>query len=184
MSDGGLDPLPIPATIGDTLVISTYRDGIVLELYARAVPERKPPIIVRTDPPRGKTRVPLNSVIVVVFSEPVDDGTVTPTSVRLLRGTQRAGQSRTRSGRPERRDRAADDSRAVFDTHAHRVARGGRLEWRELETQYTSIFTTVDNEVTTTELPPWSGTIALLSNGEAAEDGSGSGHGTCMYCLI
>jgi hypothetical protein len=88
MSDGGLDPLPIPATIGDTLVISTYRDGIILELYARAVPERKPPIIVRTNPPRGKTRVPLNSVVVVVFSEPVDDGTVTPTSVRLLRGTQ------------------------------------------------------------------------------------------------
>jgi hypothetical protein len=88
MIDGGLDPIPIPASIGDTLVITTYRDGIILELFARAVPERIPPIVVRTDPPRGKTRVPLNSFIVIVFSEPVDGGTVTPTSVRLRRGTE------------------------------------------------------------------------------------------------
>jgi len=88
MSNGGLDPLPIPATIGDTLFVATYRGGIILELYAREVPERKPPIIVRTDPPRGKTRVPLNSVIIVVFSEPVDGGTLTPTTTRL----ERAGQ--------------------------------------------------------------------------------------------
>ena len=88
MTDGGLDPLPVPASIGDTLEIATYRDGLVLELFAREVPERKPPIIVRTDPPRGKTRVPLNSVIIVVFSEPVDGGTVTPASTRLERGGQ------------------------------------------------------------------------------------------------
>lgn len=88
MTGGGLDPIAIPASIGDTLVITTFRKGIIFELTAREVPERKPPIIVRSDPPRGKTRVPLNSVIVIVFSEPLDGGTVTPSSVRLLRGTE------------------------------------------------------------------------------------------------
>ncbi|MCL7978255.1 MAG: Ig-like domain-containing protein, partial [marine benthic group bacterium] len=88
MMDGGLDPLPIPASVGDTLVITTYRQTMVFELVEREVPDRKPPIIVRTDPPRGKTRVPLNSVIVIVFSEPVDGATVTPTTVRLLRDGQ------------------------------------------------------------------------------------------------
>ncbi len=91
MIDGGLDPIAIPAAIGDTLLISTFRDGAVSDLRARTVPERKPPIIVRSDPPRGKTRVPLNSVIVIVFSEPLDGGTLTPASVRLLRGIQHVG---------------------------------------------------------------------------------------------
>jgi hypothetical protein len=83
--DGGLDPVPVPASIGDTLVITTYRQGIIFERVEREVPERNPPVIVRTDPPRGKTRVPLNSFVVLVFSEPVDGATVTPSTVRLLR---------------------------------------------------------------------------------------------------
>ncbi len=88
MVDGGLDPIPVPASIGDTLVITTYRQGIIFESVEREVPERNPPVIVRTDPPRGKTRVPLNSRIRIVFSEPVDGATTTPTSVRLLRNGQ------------------------------------------------------------------------------------------------
>ena len=90
MVDGGLDPLPIPASVGDTLVITTFRQTMIFERVEREVPDREPPIIVRTDPPRGKTRVPLNSVIVIVFSEPVDGTTVTPTTVRLLRDGQPA----------------------------------------------------------------------------------------------
>ncbi len=90
MVNGGLDPLPIPASVGDTLVITTYRQALIFERVEREVPDREPPIIVRTDPPRGKTRVPLNSVVVIVFSEPVDGTTVTPTSVRLVRDGQPA----------------------------------------------------------------------------------------------
>jgi Tol biopolymer transport system component len=85
IQDGGLDPVPVPASIGDTLVIVTYRQGLIFSSEEREVPERNPPVIVRTDPPRGKTRVPLNSFVVVVFSEPVDGTTVTTSTVRLLR---------------------------------------------------------------------------------------------------
>jgi Tol biopolymer transport system component len=88
MVDGGLDPIPIPASVGEFLQISTFRDGLVFERFEREVPNAILPIIVRTNPPRGKTRVPLNWRILVVFSEPVDGATVTPTSVRLLRSGQ------------------------------------------------------------------------------------------------
>jgi Tol biopolymer transport system component len=88
MVDGGLDPIPVPASIGDTLVITTYRQGLIFTQIVREVPDGIPPVIVRTNPPRGKTRVPLNWQILVVFSEPVDGATVTPTSVKLLRSGQ------------------------------------------------------------------------------------------------
>ena len=88
MMEGGLDPLAVPASIGDTLVITTYRQGIIFERVEREVPERNPPVVVRTDPPRGKTRVPLNSRILIVFSEPVEGTTIAPMSVRLERSGQ------------------------------------------------------------------------------------------------
>ena len=90
MVDGGLDPVPIPASIGDTLVITTYRQAIIFERVEREVPDGQPPVVVRTDPPRGKTRVPLNSRIFIVFSEPLQGSSATPSSIRLLRNGQPA----------------------------------------------------------------------------------------------
>ena len=46
-----------------------------------------PPVVVRTDPVPQKVDVPLNAVMTVVFSEPIDATTLTPTSVQLLRDT-------------------------------------------------------------------------------------------------
>ncbi len=43
--------------------------------------------MVRTNPHRGKTDVAVNASIVIVFSEPVADRSLTSSSVRLLRGT-------------------------------------------------------------------------------------------------
>ncbi len=99
MVDGGLDPVPVPASIGDTLVITTYRQGIIFERVEREVPERNPPVIVRTDPPRGKTRVPLNSIVRIVFSEPVDGNSTTP-SLRASAAERAAGAGDDRTGRP------------------------------------------------------------------------------------
>jgi hypothetical protein len=44
-------------------------------------------VLVRTEPPHRKRDVPLNASLLVVFSEPVDPGTVTTEVVRLFRGT-------------------------------------------------------------------------------------------------
>ena len=88
MVNGGLDPISVPASVGDTLVITTYRQAIILESVEREIPERNSPVIVRTDPPRGKTRVPLNSRILIVFSEPIAIGSATTDNLHLLRDGQ------------------------------------------------------------------------------------------------
>src|SRR5207247_813654 len=46
-----------------------------------------PPIVIRTQPPKKRTDVPLNGALLVYFSEPVDGATVTPASIQLLQGT-------------------------------------------------------------------------------------------------
>ena len=83
---GGFDPLPMAARAGDVLEL-TVVDGANASVYTAnlVVPRRKPPHVVRTVPQIGKTDVPLNAHLVVVFSEPVDGATITLASIRLLR---------------------------------------------------------------------------------------------------
>ena len=83
--EGGLDPVGIPAEVGDLLEISILAGQTLLARKFYPVPERKPPVVVRTQPPEGKSKVPLNLSIVVVFSEPIDGGSVTAESFELLR---------------------------------------------------------------------------------------------------
>jgi len=71
--------------VGDVLEISILAGPTLLARMFRPVPESKSPVVVRTQPPDGKTKVPLNLSIVVVFSEPIDGGSVTTESFRLLR---------------------------------------------------------------------------------------------------
>jgi Big-like domain-containing protein/Regulator of Chromosome Condensation (RCC1) repeat protein len=86
--DGGFDPVPLAAAVADSIdvVVTDAQGDTVLQAHL-AVGARRPPVVVRTDPPRKKTDVPLNSAIVIVFSEPVAEGTLTSSSVRLFRGT-------------------------------------------------------------------------------------------------
>ncbi len=87
MLDGGFDPVPVGAQVGDSIAVAvTDAAGGIIQSFGLSVGARRPPIVVRTDPPRRKTDVPLNAAIVVVFSEPVAGGTLTPSTVRLLRG--------------------------------------------------------------------------------------------------
>jgi len=88
---GGFDPVPVAAQAGDSIrvVVTDAGDGTVFDQRV-VVAAARPPIVVRTDPPRKKTDVPLNVSIVIVFSEPVDGSTLTTTSVRLLRGGSQA----------------------------------------------------------------------------------------------
>lgn len=86
MSDGGFDPVAVAAVPGDALEIVVQVSGAGVPVrFALDVPERRAPLVVRTDPPPQKVDVPLNVPVVVVFSEPVDAGTVTAASVRVER---------------------------------------------------------------------------------------------------
>jgi hypothetical protein len=85
MLDGGLDPIGIPAEVGDELEITVFDGPTPLFTVAWVVPVRLPPIIVRTDPPDGKTKVPLNASVMVVFSEPMDPDSLMREHIRVLR---------------------------------------------------------------------------------------------------
>lgn len=85
--DGGFDPIPIAANVGDSIEVSVQdaalRPAGILGVRVRAA---RPPIVVRTEPPRRKTDVPLNAPLIIVLSEPAAGNTVTTGSVQLFRG--------------------------------------------------------------------------------------------------
>jgi alpha-tubulin suppressor-like RCC1 family protein len=89
--DGGFDPIPVLASIGDKLeLIVRNADGTVAS-REMTVPPHRPPMVVRTDPPAGRTDVALNSRPRVIFSEPIDAQTLTTRSVQLLQGSSSVG---------------------------------------------------------------------------------------------
>lgn len=82
--DGGFDPVSIPAQAGDPLEIGLIDGtGSEVQTHAVRVPVARRPTVVRTIPPRGKKAVPLNSVIMIVFSEPVDSSVLSSSAIRL-----------------------------------------------------------------------------------------------------
>jgi hypothetical protein len=88
LTDGGLDPVAVVASAGDTIAV-TVVDNAGRPLLMRAtVPLRRPPIVIRTRPARGKTDVPLNARIVALFSEPMDRGSLTPDQISVMQGEQ------------------------------------------------------------------------------------------------
>lgn len=86
MVAGGFDPVAIPANAGDTLVVDITRNGGDSLHALHVVRGARPPVVVRTDPPPKKVDVPLNAVIVIVFSAPIDSATLNAGSVQLWRG--------------------------------------------------------------------------------------------------
>lgn len=90
---GALDPVAVPAEVDDTIqVMASYLNGSVAFMRMR-VPARRPPRIIRTSPTKGRTDVALNATVVVVFSEPIDEQTITTETVRLSCGGTPASAS-------------------------------------------------------------------------------------------
>ena len=83
--NGGFDPVAIQAGAGDSLVITAYDPTGPKSTSEAVVPVRRPPAVVRTNPPKGRTDVALNARVAVIFSEPVDFNTVNTTTISLLR---------------------------------------------------------------------------------------------------
>lgn len=82
MIDGGFDPVTLPALEGDTISIAVHSLNGPLSYRITAGPKSRP-VVVRTSPPRHKRDVPLNSIVVIVFSQPLDPATIDGSSVRL-----------------------------------------------------------------------------------------------------
>lgn len=88
MVDGGFDPVPLPAVAGDTLAIVVQTiGGTGPSSFLTLVSVTMRPTVVRTSPPSHKRDVPLNAVVVIVFSAPIDEATLTGASVQLHQGT-------------------------------------------------------------------------------------------------
>jgi alpha-tubulin suppressor-like RCC1 family protein len=88
MLDGGFDPVPVRAEPGDSIhVVVRNAEGSAIAAFGMIAAASRPPIVTRTNPPRKKRDVPLNSTIVLVFSEPIAANTANGSTVRLLRGT-------------------------------------------------------------------------------------------------
>jgi alpha-tubulin suppressor-like RCC1 family protein len=84
--DGGFDPIGVAATAGDDIELRiTSVDGAIT-VYRTMVPKRSPPRVVRTSPPKGMVDVPLNTRVLVVFTEPIAPATLTTATIRLLQG--------------------------------------------------------------------------------------------------
>ena len=93
---GGFDPVAIAAQVGDVLAFHGVGGAVVTP--RPKVPPRRPPMIVRTDPPLERRDVPLNATLRVVFSEPIDPGSLSSTAITLTQlGTPVPGTVRLHS---------------------------------------------------------------------------------------
>jgi hypothetical protein len=86
MLDGGFDPVQLMAHSGDELQVEIEMADGTVRYYRAPVPARTPPGVVRVAPPPRKRDVPLNSLISVVFTEPVAPGSVTSETFMLQHG--------------------------------------------------------------------------------------------------
>ncbi len=85
--NGGFDPVAVAASLGDTLAVDITR-GYGQPIHTiQLVRAGRPPVVVRTSPPRKQPDVPLNALMVIVFSVPMDSAALLPDSVRLYHGT-------------------------------------------------------------------------------------------------
>jgi hypothetical protein len=86
--NGGFDPVPVTASVGDAIDVTVTDAGGATVLQARvAVTGDRPPVIVRTEPPARKRDVPLNASMVIVFSEPIDPATLTSSTIQVVKNT-------------------------------------------------------------------------------------------------
>lgn len=141
--DGGADPVPIAAAVGDTLeLVATDSGGIGLRLLL-SVPARRPPKVVRTRPPNGGRGVPLNLSIGAVFSEPIQAASATTETVILTAGGERVPGSVVTSADGLSVDYVLNQPLVPNGDYALRLTRGLRdLAGDPLEEEVEARFTT------------------------------------------
>ena len=93
VQDGGFDPLPIAGELGDLISLSVVDSG-GKATERQATVKQRPVRVVRTSPRPGKTDVPLNVRIGVVFSAPVDSASAVAGVGLWQGGSQVGGETR------------------------------------------------------------------------------------------
>jgi alpha-tubulin suppressor-like RCC1 family protein len=82
--DGGFDPVAVPGSPGAELELVVRSVDGSTTVFRTMVPTRKRPRVVRTRPSKDATDVGLSTTVLVVFSEPIDDKTITLETITLL----------------------------------------------------------------------------------------------------
>jgi hypothetical protein len=93
LADGGLDPVALPASVGDTIAFTIHgSSGGSPTSVGLVVPAGLRPSVVRTYPPARRDQ-PMLSIVRVIFSEPMNPVTITGATVQiLLNGSPLSGQ--------------------------------------------------------------------------------------------
>jgi len=93
MSNGGFDPVPVVAPPSDSVQVAVFAGGGEIGPVRAFVPLSRPPSVVRTSPAKGRTDVAMNQMITIVFSQPINVATVTPTSIHLTQNGTAVAES-------------------------------------------------------------------------------------------
>ena len=86
--DGGFDPVRLGARAADTVLVTFLLPGGGTRLTWKVVPSARRPVVVRMDPPSRGRDVPLESSMVVVFSEPIAPASLSTATITLMQGAQ------------------------------------------------------------------------------------------------
>ncbi len=144
MIDGGVDPISIPASVGENLLITMFSDGFSLRTEEKTVPDGSPPRVVRTNPPRRRARIPLNASMLVVFTEPITAASATSQNIQLLDGNQPVPISVIRSWDGTSVQIIPDQPLQHSTTYTISVTTGVRdLSGEEFQQPFASEFTTI-----------------------------------------
>jgi Bacterial Ig-like domain len=142
-SDGGLDPVAIPAHAGDVVNITVRTATGAPTSLALSVAVRRPPVVVRTNPAKGRVDVALNVNVSVVFSEPIDGKSLDAAALQLRHDGVPSSGSLTLSKDALTAEFAPDSSLLPLATYELLVTQHVRdLNGQSLPAQYSSTFTT------------------------------------------
>jgi hypothetical protein len=96
--EGGFDPVLLPVSEGDSIRVALVDSSGGSTPLVASARRPSPPRVVRTSPRGGRTDVPLNSIVQVVFSAPMDAATIAQ-QLRLERaGASVPGEVRVLNG--------------------------------------------------------------------------------------
>jgi Bacterial Ig-like domain len=155
-TEGGLDPVAIPARAGDVVNITVRTSTGAPTSLALNVPVRRPPVVVRTNPAKGRVDVALNVNVSVVFSEPIDGKSLDTAALQLRHDGVPSSGSLRLSNDALTADFAPDNPLLPLTTYELLVTPNVHdVSGQSLPAQYSSTFTTCPYYALQSSCPPF-----------------------------